>query len=610
MQTGDLVTGGLILAGAVVMLFAIIGTRSILAIVSGKAYAASWRILFFLMIFFLIGYLAAGILALAGQTSILLFLTGVVFLFGAGFVLLVVRLGYATIQDSDKNRAIAEESSSAKSLFLANMSHELRTPLNAIIGYSELLLEEAQAANRAEYTPDLQKIITAGRHLLDLINNVLDLSKIEAGKMEVHLDTFDVDAMLNDVSSTIQPLVEKNSNALRLDLQGDLGQMQSDLTKVRQTLFNLLNNAAKFTEKGTIVLSASRAPMGGVDWLTFKVSDSGIGMAPEQAGKVFAEFTQADPSTTRKYGGTGLGLTISRRFCQLMGGDITVESAPGAGSTFTVRLPANVVSYKTPASAATGVGPLGGTMALVIDDDPSVREVLSRILSKEGFRVETAASGGDGLRLAETLIPDVITLDVMMPGMDGWAVLSALKGDSRLAQIPVIMLSIVEETGMGMALGASDYLIKPVDREKLLLVLGKYKIANPDGPLLIVEDDPATREMARRILDKEGWKVAEAANGRIALDVARRKTPTLILLDLMMPEMDGFEFLTEMRRDPRLRSVPVIVMTAKELTMEEQRALEGTAQQVIQKGNLDPDELVGKVRELVEFHRAKRKTVI
>ncbi len=610
MQPGDIVISGLIVVGAVLMVFAILGTRDVFVMLSATRDAGRWQLLLYLMVFFLVGYMAAAVLSLLGLRQMVLLLTGVVFLFGAAFALLVVRLGYSTIRDLNAARLEVEQASRTKSLFLANMSHELRTPLSAIIGYSELLLEELGPTRGGAFAPDLNKIITAGRHLLDLINNVLDLSKIEAGKMEVHLDTFDVSAMLGEITATIQPIAHKNGNALTVDAPPNLGQMQSDLTKVRQTLLNLLHNAAKFTENGEITLTASRTAMGGMDWLIFKVSDTGIGMTPGEMVRVFEEFTQADPSTTRKYGGTGLGLTISRRFCQLMGGDITVDSKLGQGSTFTVRLPANVVSPRFAQPEAAAASPGGGTLVLVIDDDPSVREVVSRMLTKEGYRVEAAASGSDGLRMAREIIPDVITLDVKMPGMDGWAVLSTLKTESALAHIPVIMLSIVEEAEMSARLGASGYLIKPVDREQLLTMLDKFRRINPDAPILVVEDDASTREMAHRILDREGYTVEDAANGRVALQVVRKQVPLLILLDLMMPEMDGFEFLTELRRDARLRPVPVIVMTAKELSMEDWRSLEGTVQQVIHKGNYDPDELVRKVRELTKHHQAHQRTMV
>lgn len=374
---------------------------------------------------------------------------------------------------------LAEKANRSKSDFLAKMSHELRTPLNAIIGYSEILQEEAEDAGQESFIPDLQKINSAGKHLLALINDVLDLSKIEAGKMKLFLETFDITSMIKDVASTINPLVVKNGNVLEIECSENLGAMHADLTKVRQNLFNLLSNASKFTDRGTIYLKARREEG---DWITFQVIDSGIGMTPEQMENLFQEFTQAEASTTRKYGGTGLGLAITQRFCKMMGGDIEVASEIGKGSTFTLRLPAKVRETGAESNLTTEPGkqisprPTKKSV-LVIDDDPAARDLLNRFLSKEGFLVTTASSGEEGLKIAKEIQPSAIVLDVIMPGMDGWAVLEALKSDSGLSEIPVIVSTIVDDEGIGFALGASDYLSKPIDREKLVLILKKYNNA-------------------------------------------------------------------------------------------------------------------------------------
>ena len=501
----------------------------------------------------------------------------------------------------------AEQANRTKSAFLANMSHELRTPLNAIIGYSEMLQEEAEDQGQQDLIPDLRKIHGAGKHLLALINDILDLSKIESGKMELYLETFDVPALIKDVQSTILPLVEKNANQLHMRYPGDLGSMHADVTRVRQVLFNLLSNASKFTTRGEITLDVRREFADGDDWMLFAVTDTGIGLTPEQLGKLFQAFTQADASTSRKYGGTGLGLVISRRFCQMMGGDITVTSEPGRGSCFTVRLPVEVSERRTgvptpprprpqpqewrepaPAEAIATV--------LVVDDDQNARDLMQRGLTREGFRVVTAVGGEDGLRLARELRPDVITLDVLMPGMDGWAVLRVLKNDPEVATIPVILVTMVDDKDMGYALGAADYLPKPIDRERLASLLRKYQ-CHP-GPVLIVEDDEATREMMRRTLEQDGWTVEEAENGRVALSRVGQHAPGLILLDLMMPEMDGFEFVEMLRRNEAWRKIPIVVVTARDVSPDDKQRLDGSVKRIFPKAALTRDELAREIRML------------
>jgi PAS domain S-box-containing protein len=392
---------------------------------------------------------------------------------------------YHDISELLETRRIAEAANAAKSSFLASMSHELRTPLNAILGYSEMLQEDAADGGHEEMVPDLQKIQAAGRHLLTLINEVLDLSKIEAGKMELYLETVDVKTVVNEVATTVRPLVEKNGNRLALEIAGEPGAMRADATRLRQVLRNLLSNAAKFTERGVIGLRVEREP----EAMVFRVSDTGIGMTPEQLGRLFEAFHQAEVSTTSKYGGTGLGLALSRKFCQLMGGDVTVTSELGKGSAFTARIPLAEPAEESAIESGSGAA---GTV-LVIDDDAAARNLLARSLGKEGFRVVEAASGEAGLRLAVESKPDVITLDVVMPGMDGWAVLTRLKADPALAEVPVIMLTIVDEKHLGFTLGASEYLTKPIDRQRLTEVVKKYAQSRSPGPLQ----------------EQEGWRVTE-----------------------------------------------------------------------------------------------------
>ena len=500
----------------------------------------------------------------------------------------------------------AEQANLAKSSFLANMSHELRTPLNAILGYSEMLREEAEDLGQEDFIPDLTKIHSAGKHLLGLINDVLDLSKVEAGKMELFLETVEVRQLVDEVASTVLPLCKKNGNKIETICPDDVASSLTDITKVRQALLNLLSNASKFTKDGTVTLTAAREKKSGKDWITWSVQDTGIGMTEEQTAKVFQAFQQADASTTRKYGGTGLGLAISRKFCQMMGGDITVASEPGKGSCFTIHLPAEVID---PKKATVEVeeetpelpGHVGeGSSVLVIDDDASVRDLVKRSLSKEGLEVMTAPGGKEGLELAKKYRPDVITLDVQMPGMDGWEVLKALKSDPELREIAVIMMTNIDEKSTGYALGAAEYMTKPVDRERLVEVLRKFRDHASTRPILVVEDDASVRETIRRALSQDGLKVVEAENGREALERMAEITPSLILLDIMMPELDGFGFMEELRKHEQWRPIPVVVLTAKDITATERARLQGFATAVLLKHEQSQDALIRDMRELIQ----------
>ncbi|MDR7038990.1 PAS domain S-box-containing protein [Methylobacterium sp. BE186] len=504
----------------------------------------------------------------------------------------------------ERARAAAEAANLAKSQFIANMSHELRTPLSAVIGYAEMLGEELEDLGQSELLPDLRKIETAARHLLSLINDVLDISKIEAGRMSVSAETFAVADLVADVTAATESLVAKKRNRFAADLGPDLGEMHQDQTKIRQCLLNLVGNAAKFTEDGTVTLTVRRHREAEADWLSFAVTDTGIGLTGEQIGRLFERFAQGDESTTRQFGGTGLGLAITRAFCRKMGGDIAVESEAGRGSTFTVRLPATLTPEDAAEAEAEGALELPEIpeheehdAVLLVDDDPAARELLQRHLEREGFRVRTANDGRDGLTLARALKPRAILLDIEMPRMDGWAVLHAVRNDPELAGIPVIITSVVAEQGLGQALGATDYLVKPVDRERLKTLMERYRPTGVEGRVLVVDDDADARARLRRTLARDGWSVAEAENGAAGLERFDAERPNLILLDLMMPEMDGFGFLRALRARAD-GNVPVVVLTAKEITEAEKASLAAQADRVILKGSLSLAEIGRQLRAL------------
>ncbi|WAJ27811.1 hybrid sensor histidine kinase/response regulator [Antarcticirhabdus aurantiaca] len=493
----------------------------------------------------------------------------------------------------------AEEANIAKSQFLANMSHELRTPLSAIIGYAEMLIEEAEeGAAASDLGADIRKIESNARHLLGLINDVLDLSKVESGKMDVYAETFDVAEVVADVAATARRLAEKKNNRLTADVAGDAGAMHTDVTRLRQILLNLLSNAAKFTQDGTITLAVRREG----ESLVFVVTDTGIGMTPEQLERLFQRFSQADASTTRKFGGTGLGLSLAKVFSAMLGGTIAVESRPGVGSTFTLTLPAalpdpTVDAAAEPVEAQTPMVADGepGASVLVIDDDTAQRELMTRFLAREGFSALTAADGPTGLAIAKEMRPRAILLDVVMPGMDGWTVLGRLKADPELANIPVVMVTFVSERGLASSLGAAGYVTKPVKWEAFREVMDRFR--EESGDVLVVDDDVDARARIRQALERDGWTVAEAGNGREALERVDASTPRVILLDLTMPVMDGFAFLNALRARPNGAEIPVIVLSARDLSAEERRSLRSAAQ-VMTKGEVSLKDVAAGVRAL------------
>ncbi|MCR8656151.1 ATP-binding response regulator [Paenibacillus endoradicis] len=500
-----------------------------------------------------------------------------------------------------KARDEAVEANQIKSQFLANMSHELRTPLNAIIGYSEMLKEEADELGEVNFASDLDKINTSGKHLLVLINDILDLSKIEAGKMELYVEECDISNMIHEIVTTVYPLTEANKNRIEVDFPE--GFILTDITKLRQILVNVLSNASKFTKEGMIWFSASYNVQDGKQGVEFQVKDTGIGMTNEQIDQLFQSFKQADSSTTKKYGGTGLGLAISQKLCQIMNGKITVSSEYGEGTTFTIWLPqlenASAGRSELLSDEINVMKSMSSRTVLVVDDDPDMHQLMHHYLGKEEWTVVIAKDGQEGVRLAKELNPTIISLDVLMPGMDGWNVLTTIKNDPEIANIPVVMISMTDDKNLGYALGASEFLIKPIFREKLIAVLDKYIDEQRSHSVLVIEDDIPTSQMMTKMLEKEGYRVTSASNGQHALQCVSRAKPQLILLDLMMPKMDGFEFITELRKREEWCTIPIVVITAKNITEDDRLRLNGFVKNIVQKGNLQRGALLHEVRQLI-----------
>jgi PAS domain S-box-containing protein len=523
------------------------------------------------------------------------------------------------LQQQNEELALARdramEASRAKSAFLANMSHELRTPLHAIMGFSEMLYEDAADGGHDSFLPDLDKITSSAKHLVGLINNILDLSKIEAGRMELLLEDFAIEPMVQEILTTVLPLIEGNGNTLHVQLSPDIGSMHADQTKVRQVLLNLLSNAAKFTQRGQITLEASRLALADGEWIRLRVRDTGIGIASDQKDKLFQSFSQGDESTTRKYGGTGLGLAISQRFCQMMGGKITVQSELGKGTTFIVDLPAHVVPCEEPAAPSIEMHLADSTPAkgaelpaiLVLAHDVQVQELMQRSLELMELRIVTAGCGAEGLELARKDRPVAILLDIIVPELDGLSVLAALKGDPSTADIPVLVFALASESGQGYLTGAADYLTKPIDEGRLSALLRRFKGGKSAPRVLIVHDEPDSREVLCRIADQGNWVVTQAENGWTGLKALGEVPPDLVLLDLTMPDMDGLAFLGLLRATQAGRAIPVVVATAQELTAAERTKLSGSVNKILQKGTLGRDDLLKEIDTLLIRYAQEHK---
>ncbi len=522
---------------------------------------------------------------------------------GAGLMIVDVTRQKEWDQALQQARDEANAANQAKSTFIANMSHELRTPLTAVIGYCELLEEDMADSGHQGFLPDLGKINTNARHLLGLINDVLDLSKIEAQRMDVAPVDFTLSALLSDVENAVGSLIAKNNNKLSIVNTCGPMRLHTDDLKLRQVLLNLIGNAAKFTKDGQITITAARHDAVG---LRLSVADTGIGMTTEQVENLFQRFRQADDTTTRKYGGTGLGLALSRALVTLLGGSIEVESAPGKGSSFHVTVP---VIYQppeadpahaitdVPSDSAASERPSG--YVLVVDDDPDARELLNRLLVKEGFSVAVAASGHEALAMVRARAPAAILLDVLMPGLDGWQVLQTLRGSAATRDIPVIIQTVLDEQRFAYAMGANGYLKKPVSREALGQSLTIAAGMAERGTALVVDDDPDTRAGLAASLVKDGWSVVEAQDGQSALDALERHNPALVLVDLVMPDMDGYAFIRAMRAESAWDGVPIVALTSEDLSDQKMRSLQESSAHVVRDGAKPLDALVTDLRRFV-----------
>jgi signal transduction histidine kinase/CheY-like chemotaxis protein len=515
---------------------------------------------------------------------------------GAAVILADITRQRAWELELEQARDEANAANRAKSAFLANMSHELRTPLTAVLGYCELLEEEVEEMGETTIGEDLKKIGMNARHLLSLINDVLDLSKIEAAKLEIVEAPVETAGLLQEVEAAAEALMQAKANRFRIDAAAAPRSIVTDELRLRQILLNLIGNAAKFTENGDIVLTV-RPAAADPKKVEFEVRDTGIGMSDEQIANLFKRFQQADETTTRKYGGTGLGLALTQALTIMMGGTVAVRSKLGEGSVFTVALPIEGRPSDAPAAPSVtmpqdvGTGP----KVLVVDDDAGVRELLYRILTKEGFAVTTCHQAEEAVGRAKELQPDAILLDVLMPGMDGWAVLQALRRDPDTADIPIIMQTLLDAEHVALSLGADGYLRKPLKKAHLLEALATVR-ADGRRRVMVVDDDAATRERMARVLRRDGWQVSHHPDGAAALEALPEIEPDLILVDLVMPVMDGHAFIRELRRDERWRRTPVVVMTAEDVAEVSSSGLTPLTDDIIQKGSIPLAELVERLR--------------
>ena len=514
----------------------------------------------------------------------------------------------ARTSEMEKARDEAIDAKGETSRFFANMSHELRTPLNAILGYGEMLAEDCEDLGYDDLLPDLKKITSAGTHLLSLINNILDISKIESGKMELYITSFEIEDVVDVIKDISAPLVSKNNNAFQCNIQDGIGAMRQDETKLRQCLSNLLSNAAKFTEAGTVTLEVDASLEKEIEMVSFKVIDTGEGMSEEGVGKVFEVYTQAERSTSAKHGGTGLGLPLSREMAQMMGGDITLTSELGVGSVFTLKLPRDCPQdeHEVSDSVLEGIDD-DEKLVVLIDDDVTMHDLIKRTLNKIGLTLVGATDSEKGMQMVRETKPKLLLLDVLMPGRDGWSILRECKSDPELKDMPVIMVSQLNQDTLANSLGADDYITKPIDRELFLKtiknILGDGDTDN--NKILIIDDDENTRDLLSRMLKEGGWVPKTAKDGKEGLDQLG-EDPALIVLDLEMPRMDGFEFLNQyietVNEEDRC---PILVYSGKDLTDVQKELLENNVEGLVRKDEVSMDELSAIVKEIYSSGKAE-----
>jgi signal transduction histidine kinase/DNA-binding response OmpR family regulator len=498
----------------------------------------------------------------------------------------------------------AEEANRLKSEFLSLMSHELRTPMNSVIGYAHLLLDGLSGELTEQQAADVRQISRSAGQLLALLNDVLDLAKIEAGRVDVAFDPVDLGGIAREIADTVRPQAAAKGLDLAVTIEPGLPPVQGEEVRLRQVLLNLVGNAVKFTEAGRVAVSVSMVG----DHVEAAVADTGIGITPEALAFIFDEFRQADGSTTRRFGGTGLGLAIARKLARLHGGDIDVASTLGKGTTFTLRLPVTVetgvatLPIDPLQSVPTGgVARHGQATVLLVEDDPGFVGVVRRMLEDVGVRVVHTARGADAVRLATELRPRLVLLDIgLADRVDGWQVLHRLRTTTSTRDLPVVMVSVSEEQGWAATLGATDYLVKPFDRAALIGVLERFG-SRPPGDVLVVDDDPRTRQLLARLLGPEGFRVRVAADGDEALAAIARQRPDAVILDLMLPRTDGFGVLEALRDDPATADLPVVVVSALDLSPDQFAWLRQRAGSVLHKSTLRAEALVAEIARFLDL---------